>query len=116
MWNSALQLGSAVGLAIITTIQLSVDGKPGSEQSHDPSKNPYAGRAAAIWFLFAALGVEAIVVLVFFRNKVKPPVDPEAAPAAPRRSSVIVSTTSAAAPPASDSAFTSTAPLPATTA
>ncbi|KAH7106654.1 MFS general substrate transporter [Auriculariales sp. MPI-PUGE-AT-0066] len=70
-FNSALQLGSAVGLAIITTIQLSVDGRG----ERDPTKNPYDGRAAAFWFLLAVMGVEGVAVLIFYRTKASRPQD-----------------------------------------
>ncbi|KAH7094091.1 MFS general substrate transporter [Auriculariales sp. MPI-PUGE-AT-0066] len=64
-FNSAMQLGSAVGLAIITTIQVSVD----RGGDNDPTKNPYDGRAAAFWFLAAIVGVEGLAVLFFYRTK-----------------------------------------------
>jgi MFS family permease len=82
VFNCALQLGSAVGLAAVSSISNSVDKKanqaiftiPISEWSHqlgnisrDMWKEAFKGRAAAFWFLFAVLGVEAVAVIVFFK-------------------------------------------------
>ncbi|KZV88947.1 MFS general substrate transporter [Exidia glandulosa HHB12029] len=59
IFNSALQLGSAVGSAIITSLMSGI-GKAHPE-------DPYAGRAAAFWFLFALMVVEAAAVIFFYR-------------------------------------------------
>ena len=76
IFNSALQLGSAVGLSIITTIQVSVDNKA-PKPGH--TKNPYAGRAAAFWFLLAVMAIEALAVLFLYRKTALIPQDLEAA-------------------------------------
>lgn len=62
IFNSALQLGSAVGSAAVTSIQTSIAAKPGQGGA-----DGYQGRAAAFWFLFAVIVVEAIAVLVFYQ-------------------------------------------------
>ena len=59
VFNSALQLGSAVGIAAVNSIQTSLD-------AHDPTS--FKGRAAALWFVLAVLIVEAISVLVFYKS------------------------------------------------
>jgi len=60
IFNSALQLGSAVGLAIDTSIETSIEQKHGGPSS-------YTGRAAVLWFVLAFVCVEAISLLVFYR-------------------------------------------------
>ncbi|KIM20674.1 hypothetical protein M408DRAFT_81618 [Serendipita vermifera MAFF 305830] len=63
VFNCALQLGSAVGLAAVSSITASVDGKT-------PTMNPpdaFKGRAASFWFVLAVLGVLLVCVIVFFR-------------------------------------------------
>jgi hypothetical protein len=61
VFNSALQLGSALGVAAVTSVQTSVDAK-------NPGKNyGYAGRAAAFWFALALVGSEALAILLLYR-------------------------------------------------
>ncbi|EJD50836.1 MFS general substrate transporter [Auricularia subglabra TFB-10046 SS5] len=60
IFNSALQLGSAVGSAIVQSLM------SGVSASHP--EDEYAGRAAAFWFLFALMVVEAGAVLIFYRR------------------------------------------------
>ncbi|KIM21453.1 hypothetical protein M408DRAFT_333472 [Serendipita vermifera MAFF 305830] len=80
VFNCALQLGSAVGLAAVSSITASVDGKtptmnpPVSEFVHhlddiikDMWKDAFKGRAASFWFVLAVLGVLLVCVIVFFR-------------------------------------------------
>jgi predicted MFS family arabinose efflux permease len=81
VFNSALQLGSAVGLAAVSSITNSLDEKtaesltpPLSTWSADLSavsqemwKRAFEGRAASFWFLLAILGIETIAVIVFFK-------------------------------------------------
>lgn len=62
IFNSALQLGSAVGSAAVTSIETSVAAQPGHG-----GPNGYQGRAAAFWFLFSVVVVEIIAVLVFYQ-------------------------------------------------
>lgn len=64
VFNAALQLGGAVGVAAFTSIQTSVDTKkPGSELGY----NGYSGRAAAWWFVLAAVSVATIAVGLLYR-------------------------------------------------
>ncbi|KIM20680.1 hypothetical protein M408DRAFT_333858 [Serendipita vermifera MAFF 305830] len=80
VFNCALQLGSAVGLAAVPSITASVDGKtppmnpPVSELIHhldeitkDMWKDAFKGRAASFWFVLAVLGVLFVCVVVFFK-------------------------------------------------
>ena len=64
IFNGALQLGSAVGLAAVSSIQTSV------EATHGGTTN-YAGRAAAFWFVLAVVCVELLSLLVFYRIEVE---------------------------------------------
>lgn len=61
MFNGALQLGSAIGLAAATSIETSVEANNGGFSE-------YHGRAAVFWFLVGALLVQAIAVIVFYRT------------------------------------------------
>jgi hypothetical protein len=73
-------LGSAIGLAAITSIQTSIDG--GEAEVHAVSAprptthaewtHAYRGRAAAYWFVFAVVVLETLAVLVFFRSHAIP--------------------------------------------
>lgn len=65
IFTCALQLGSAAGAAIVTSIQTSV------QESHGGS-NGFQGRSAGFWFLFAFTAVETLGVLFFMRNTVPP--------------------------------------------
>jgi hypothetical protein len=77
IFHSALQCGSAVGLAAITSIETSVEATHGGPQE-------YAGRAAAFWFLLGIVTLEFISVSIFYNrstdHKPQPihdkPVDP----------------------------------------
>lgn len=62
IFNSALQVGSAVGNAIISSIQTSVEAQPSSGGT-----DGYDGRAAAFWFMFAITILETTAVAVFYR-------------------------------------------------
>lgn len=59
IFNAALQLGAAVGIAAVGQIESSQDAKKGKPDS-------YAGRAAAFWFLLAIVCVEWLALLVFY--------------------------------------------------
>ncbi|TFY52836.1 hypothetical protein EVG20_g10384 [Dentipellis fragilis] len=59
IYNGALQLGSAVGLASITSIENSVNARHGGPDS-------YAGVAAAYWFVFATACVETGAILLWY--------------------------------------------------
>ena len=60
IFNGALQLGSAVGIAAVDSLQASVQ-----EQQPD---TPYAGQRAAFWFLLGVVGVEVLAMAVFYRT------------------------------------------------
>ena|ERR1700761_3712535 len=70
IFNSALQLGSAVGLAAVTSIETNVFGK---------NRGPldYTGKAAAFWFLLGIIGLEIIAMIVFVREDAAPAELPE---------------------------------------
>jgi MFS family permease len=86
VFNCALQLGSAVGLAAVSSITNSVDNKlqfdlPTTEWSQHLDevtnsmwKQAYKGRAASYWFLLGILFVSTLAVIVFFKTDV-PSVD-----------------------------------------
>ncbi|KAG2031439.1 major facilitator superfamily domain-containing protein [Suillus americanus] len=59
MFNGALQFGSAIGLAAITSIETSVEATHGG--SHE-----YAGRAASFWFLLGIVALQFISILIFY--------------------------------------------------
>ncbi|KAG8820920.1 hypothetical protein FRC17_009983 [Serendipita sp. 399] len=79
VFNCALQLGSAVGLAAVSSITASVDKKsdlsiPILEFPHRlPEitkqlwREAYKGRAASYWFLLGVLIIDIISVIVFFK-------------------------------------------------
>ena len=59
IFNGALQLGSAIGISAVGSIEASVNRTHG--------RASYAGRAAAFWFLLGIVGVEFVAMLVFYR-------------------------------------------------
>ncbi|EKM77920.1 hypothetical protein AGABI1DRAFT_129710 [Agaricus bisporus var. burnettii JB137-S8] len=66
IFNCFLQLGSAAGSAIATSIQTSVDKTHGGPTS-------WTGRKAAFWFLFALLVIETVCVFVFMHDTLPRP-------------------------------------------
>ena len=60
IFNGALQLGSAIGISAVGSIESSVEEKQGGPAG-------YAGRAASFWFLLGIGAVEFIAMLVFYR-------------------------------------------------
>ena len=60
IFNGALQLGSAVGIAAVDSLQASV-------QAQQPD-TPYAGQRAAFWFLLGVVGVELLAMALFYRT------------------------------------------------
>ncbi|KAI0699504.1 MFS general substrate transporter [Cerioporus squamosus] len=60
IFNGALQLGSAVGISAVGSIEASVEATHGGPET-------YAGRAAAFWFLLALVVIEFFSMLVFYR-------------------------------------------------
>lgn len=61
IFNSGLQLGSAIGLAVDSSIEAGV------EQTHG-GFTKYSGRAAVFWWLLAVVVVQALAVLNFYRD------------------------------------------------
>ena len=61
IFNGALQLGSAIGISAVGSIESSVEARRGDA-------NGYAGRAAAYWFLLGIVVVEWLALLVFYRT------------------------------------------------
>ncbi len=72
VFNSALQLGAAVGLAIVTSIETNVERHQGGFAS-------YKGRAAAFYFLFAIVVLAFLSTLIFIREEKDTPHRPSAA-------------------------------------
>jgi nitrate/nitrite transporter NarK len=68
IFNGALQLGSAVGIAAATSVEAGV------EKRSEAGFGGYEGRAAAFWFVLGIVGLEALAVLVFYR-RTSPPVE-----------------------------------------
>jgi MFS family permease len=67
IFNSALQLGSAVGIAAISSVQTSVQEKKGGFAS-------FEGRAAGFWFLLGMVGLLSINIFIFMKDT--PPTPP----------------------------------------
>lgn len=61
IFNCGLQLGSAVGLAAVCSIQASVQGRNGG-----PSN--YEGQSAGFWFMLVCICIAAIAILVFYHT------------------------------------------------
>ncbi|KAG2070574.1 MFS general substrate transporter [Suillus decipiens] len=59
IFNGALQFGTAIGLAGVSSIETSVEAIHGG--SHE-----YEGRAAAFWFLFTIISIQFISVSIFY--------------------------------------------------
>lgn len=59
IFNGALEVGSAIGLAAFSSIQSSVEATPGSAQE-------YNGPAAAFWFLVAIALIEILSISYFY--------------------------------------------------
>lgn len=60
IFNGALQLGSAIGIAAVDSVETSVQEQQGA--------SGYAGQRAAFWFLLGIVGVEWIALAVFYRT------------------------------------------------
>lgn len=60
IFNGALQLGSAIGLAVCSSIETSVEATHGGFDE-------YYGRAAIFYFFMGLIGVQALGVLIFYR-------------------------------------------------
>ncbi|KAH7923213.1 MFS general substrate transporter [Leucogyrophana mollusca] len=61
VFNGALQFGSAIGLAAISSIETSVEATHGGPDE-------YAGRAAAFWFILGLVCLEFISVFWFYQR------------------------------------------------
>lgn len=61
IWNTALQLGSAVGISAVTALQSNID------EAHQGPLG-FRGRADGFWLLFALAGVATLVLLLFYRT------------------------------------------------
>lgn len=60
IFNSFLQLGGSIGVAVSSTIITSVNGN---------DTDSYSGRAAAWWFVLGVVGVETVVFVSFYRQR-----------------------------------------------
>jgi len=67
IYTCVLQMGGAIGSAILTSIQTSVQARPGGG-----GPTSFTGRKAGLWFLFAFLAVMTGVLLVGMRDTVGP--------------------------------------------
>lgn len=66
-----------MGIAAVTSIQTSIDGEVNPASPPIPTteagwKDAYRGRAAGYWFVFAAVVLATLSVLVFFRSHAIP--------------------------------------------
>jgi len=66
-----------VGIAAVTSIQTSIDGDVNPSAPPIPTteagwKDAYRGRAAGYWFVFAAVVLVTLAVLVFFKSHAIP--------------------------------------------
>lgn len=67
IFNCALQLGAAVGIAMVTSIETSVErDSPGGYQGYD-------GRRAAYWYIFSVAAVLLIATAVFYHTEARAP-------------------------------------------
>ncbi|KAF8599784.1 MFS general substrate transporter [Ceratobasidium sp. AG-I] len=66
VFNSALQLGGAIGSSATTSIQASLDERVLENGTFDGTH--FQGRAASLWFLLAWVGLVTIGVAVFYRT------------------------------------------------
>jgi MFS family permease len=62
LFNGALQLGSAVGIAAVTSIEASVEARTADGFLR------FNGRRAVFWFVLAVVVLETIAVAVFYRT------------------------------------------------
>jgi len=63
-FNCALQLGTAMGSAIVVSIQSSIDSSNGSSVQ----QFSFVGRAAALWFLVTVTVIEGVMVWIFMHT------------------------------------------------
>ncbi|GJJ13293.1 hypothetical protein Clacol_007545 [Clathrus columnatus] len=65
LFIGAAQTGAAAGLAIVTSIQTSVE-------IHHGGPNRFNGRAAGLWFLLAAISVFGVLTVIFMKDTIRP--------------------------------------------
>ena len=65
IFNCALQLGGAVGIAAVSSIETSIEVH--LPKNAEGMVSDYKGRAAAFWFLLAVVGVELLNIVVFYK-------------------------------------------------
>ncbi len=65
IFNCALQLGGAVGIAAVSSIETSLE--VNLPKNDEGIVTEYKGRAAAFWFLLAVVCVELLNILVFYK-------------------------------------------------
>jgi hypothetical protein len=71
LFNGALQLGSAVGIAAVTSIESSIEARtPNGAEG-------YEGRRAAWFLVIAAIGTATIGVAIFYRTLKPTPTEVE---------------------------------------
>ncbi|EGN92835.1 hypothetical protein SERLA73DRAFT_156771 [Serpula lacrymans var. lacrymans S7.3] len=68
IFNSSLQLGTAIGVPIISAIQSNIQNHSGA------ADNDFKGQQFAFWFLLGLEGVEILATLVFYRTSKSLPV------------------------------------------
>lgn len=62
MFNSALQIGSAVGIAAVTSISTNIEKKDGPDGFRE-----FKGRKDGFWFVIAVIGAGILSVLAFYK-------------------------------------------------
>ena len=62
IFNSACQLGSAVGIAAVTSISTNIENRDGPAGFFE-----FKGRADSFWFLFASVTASMISVVIFYK-------------------------------------------------
>jgi hypothetical protein len=73
IFNCALQLGAAVGISAVTSIEYSI------ERESEGGYSGFDGRRAGYWYMFALAGALFIVIAVFYREKCPKAAEAEAA-------------------------------------
>ena len=84
IFNCALQMGIAVGLAVMASITTSIN----QDLERQGKVVDYQGLRDSFWFTVAFTAFMAVMVLIFYRIKKSVVSDPEAAPAVGEKSEV----------------------------
>ncbi|KZT34695.1 MFS general substrate transporter [Sistotremastrum suecicum HHB10207 ss-3] len=66
IFNSALQVGAAVGISIVTSIESNI------EKKTEGGAQTFKGRSAALWFVFTVVALELIAFVLFFKEAATP--------------------------------------------